>query len=75
MSDIGDYYNKVHKGVKVDPFLIAKLYGLSAATYNAMKKILRAGEGYGQKDRKRDLEEAIVSLQWELDYMEVQDAN
>ena len=64
-----DYYNKKYKGHKVDPYVIAELYGITDhAQFQALKKLLRAGADH--KDYKRDLEEARDAIDRKLEMLQ-----
>jgi transcription termination factor NusB len=61
VNSIGSYYAKFYKGIKIDPYRIFDLYGISnGAQQHAIKKLLRAGESV--KDLERDIDETIDSL-------------
>lgn len=61
-----NYYNKVFKGVKLDPYRIASLYGFNGGPReHILKKLLRGGE----KDGRNDLT-LIEELRLQLDRWE-----
>lgn len=56
------YYDKQIGGMRLDPYRIATIYGIThPAHFHAMKKILRAGEG--AKDLETDIDETIRTLE------------
>lgn len=65
-------YNGTWKGVKIDPYRICAVYGITdPAIQHAIKKLLRLGRG--TKDAQDDVEEAIQSLErWQE--MQAEDA-
>jgi len=66
---IPDYYRREWCG-KVDPYRIAALYGLTDhALFQALKKILAAGQR-GGKDQRQDIVEAIGALNRKLEMMD-----
>jgi len=47
------HYNKTFRGAKLDPYRIDRVYGnLEAPLFQAVKKLLRAGEKPGESKRK-----------------------
>lgn len=63
-----DYYNKSYKGVKVDPYRIASIYGITDhAMFQALKKLLRAGADH--KDLYQDLKEARDAIDRKLEML------
>lgn len=68
-----NHYARTFKGVEIDVYRIAKLYGITdPAIAHALKKLLRFGSGQ-HKDRAQDIAEAIQSLQrWQQ--MEAEDS-
>ena len=64
-----NYYNKTYKGYKIDPYVVAELYGITDhAQFQALKKLLRAGADH--KDYKRDLEEARDAIDRKLEMLQ-----
>lgn len=58
----GKHYSFTYKGVKIDPYRILKIYGITdPAHQHAIKKLLRAGQSV--KSLEQDIEETIVTLQ------------
>jgi len=69
-TDTGKHYRFEYKGIKLDPFRIAKIYGMeSFALMTVLKKILCAGNR-GHKDYKADILDCITALQRELEIVE-----
>jgi hypothetical protein len=65
-----NYYNKEIGGVRVDPYRLALIYGITDhALFHAWKKIMRAGNKPGNKKRK-EIKEAVQALQR---WLEIQD--
>ena len=63
------HYQFTYKGIKLDPYRILKVYGISdPAQQHAIKKLLRAGESV--KPLKEDIKEVIVSLTRWLEILE-----
>ena len=63
------HYQFTYKGIKLDPYRILKVYGISdPAQQHAIKKLLRAGESV--KSLKEDIKEVIVSLTRWLEMLE-----
>lgn len=61
--DTGKHYRFEYGGVKLDPYRIFRVYGITdPALQHAIKKLLVAG-GRGRKDVSQDIEESIQSLQ------------
>jgi hypothetical protein len=61
MSDSGAHYRYKYKGIKLDPYRILNIYGISdAAHQHAIKKLLRAGKSI--KPLKQDIQEVIDTL-------------
>jgi hypothetical protein len=59
--DTGTHYRFMYQGIKLDPFRIAKIYGITDfALQTILKKCLCAGER-GHKDKRRDLEDIITA--------------
>ena len=60
-KDLGAHYSFVYKGIKVDPYRIFEIYGITnGAQQHAIKKLLRAGKSVKSLDQ--DIAEVIVSL-------------
>ena len=69
-TDHGKHYRYEHKGVKLDPFRIAKIYGMqSFAMMTILKKCLCAGDR-GHKDYRQDLNDIICAAQRELEMLD-----
>lgn len=66
-------YSHYHKDVshlkKIDVYRVCRLWNVTGAKEHAVKKILCSGLR-GVKEAKQDIEEAIASLQRELQMME-----
>ena len=61
-----DYYNKTFKGIKLDPYRIASLYGINGGPReHILKKLLRGGDKDG-----RDSLTLIEELRLQLDRWE-----
>lgn len=59
---IGKHYAFRFKGLKLDPYRILQVYGISnPAQQHAIKKLLRAGQSV--KSLEQDIDEVIVTLQ------------
>jgi hypothetical protein len=55
--DAGAHYRKYYKGIELDPYRIAKIYGITDhMQFFILKKGLKAG-GRGHKDLRRDIED------------------
>ena len=60
--DHAKHYKYEDTGVKIDPYRILDVYGIThPAHQHAIKKLLRAGKSV--KDLDRDIEEVIMTLQ------------
>lgn len=65
--DSGSHYRKYYKGIQLDPYRIADVYGMTDhALFSALKKILAAGQR-GNKDSQRDITEARDALNRKLE--------
>lgn len=63
------HYSFEYKGVRMDPYRIFKIYGITdPAQQHAIKKLLRAGQS--TKSLKQDIAETILTLNRWLDMME-----
>ena len=61
---------KEYKGIKIDPFRIASIYGMTSfGMMTILKKCLCAGER-GYKDKKQDLLDIINAAQREIEMLE-----
>jgi len=70
VPDTGKHYRFKYKDIKLDPFRIAKIYGMeSFALMTVLKKILCAGNR-GGKDYKADIIDCITALKRELELIE-----
>ena len=68
--DTGQHYRYEYKGVKLDPFRIAKIYGLTSfAMQTILKKCLCAGNR-GHNDYRQDLEDIICAAQREIEMLD-----
>lgn len=64
-----DYYNKVYKGIKLDPYRIAEIYGITDhAMFQALKKLLVAGQR-GNKSVEQDITEARDALNRKIEML------
>lgn len=64
------FYPYTYKGIRLDPYRIADVYGITNhAQFSALKKVLCAG-GRGAKNREQDIREAIVALERMLEMAE-----
>lgn len=62
MSEEIDPYNVIIGGVRTDPMLIVKLYGITdMGIAQAIKKLLRCGKKH--KSKAQDVRDAITSLE------------
>jgi len=60
-KDLGAHYNFTYKNIKVDPYRIFEIYGITnAAQQHAIKKLLRAGKSV--KTLEQDIHEVKVTL-------------
>jgi len=61
MSDHGKHYKFQYSGIKLDPYRVLEVYGIThPAQQHAIKKLLRAGNSI--KDLKQDIKESIDTL-------------
>ena len=59
--DSGAHYRYSYRGVKMDPYRIIAVYGIThPAHQHALKKLLRAGRSV--KNQRQDVQEVIDSL-------------
>jgi hypothetical protein len=66
---LGAHYDYTYKGIKLDPYRIFKVYGITdPAQQHAAKKILRAGQSI--KNLKRDIREVIATCERWLEMLE-----
>jgi hypothetical protein len=66
-GDLGSHYRFTFHGYNLDPFAIAKVYGMkSFALMTVLKKVLVAGER-GHKDYLTDLRDCICALEREIE--------
>jgi len=69
-NDPGAHYRFMYKGIKLDPFRIARVYRMkSFAMMTILKKCLCAGDR-GHKDYKQDLLDIISACNRELEILE-----
>ena len=62
MSALDQHYKYSYNGVKLDPYRIFKVYGITCAPQQHLaKKALRAGEG--AKDLIQDIDEMILTCE------------
>ena len=62
MTDPGEHYRFSYKGIKLDPFRIAKIYGITDfGQATILKKALRMGTAH--KDREQDLRDIISAAE------------
>jgi hypothetical protein len=67
-SDSGAHYRYEYKGIKLDPYRILDVYGItSAPQQHAIKKLLRAGDSV--KGKEEDIKEVIDTLNRWLDML------
>lgn len=60
-KDLGAHYNFMYKNIKVDPYRIFEIYGITnAAQQHAIKKLLRAGKSV--KTLEQDIAEVQITL-------------
>ena len=60
--DAGAHYRYEYKGIKLDPFRIAKIYGITDfGQQTILKKALRMGTAH--KDREQDLKDIICAAE------------
>ena len=60
-KDLGAHYNFTYKNIKVDPYRIFEIYGITnAAQQHAIKKLLRAGKSV--KTLEQDIAEVRITL-------------
>lgn len=58
----GGHYKYDYKGIRLDPYRILKVYGITEAPQqHAIKKLLRCGKSV--KDQCQDIDEVIETLQ------------
>lgn len=74
MSAFAEKYPHYHKNVEglktIDYYRLCELFEITdQAVGHALKKLLAAGQR-GAKDQRKDIEEAIVSLQRKLEMMD-----
>lgn len=67
-NDPGQHYRYEYKGVKLDPFRIAMVYGITDfGQQTILKKALRMGTAH--KDRQQDLKDIICAAERMLEMM------
>lgn len=67
--DTGTHYRFEHKGIKLDPFRIAQIYGMTDfCMMTILKKTLCAGNR-GHKDFEQDLKDIICAAQRKLEML------
>ena len=72
-EDAGKHYRYSYKGINLDPFRIAEIYGITDfALLTILKKTLRGGRAH--KDLKQDLKDIICAAERKLEMME-EDSN
>ncbi len=63
------HYQYSYKGIKLDPYRILSVYGITCpAIQHAIKKLLRAGNSV--KDLEQDIQEVIDTLKRKLEMIE-----
>ena len=63
------HYQYSYKGIKLDPYRILSVYGVTCpAMQHAIKKLLRAGNSV--KDLEQDIQEVIDTLKRKLEMLE-----
>ena len=63
------HYQYSYKGIKLDPYRILSVYGVTCpAMQHAIKKLLRAGNSV--KDLEQDIKEVIDTLKRKLEMIE-----
>ena len=68
-KDLGKHYRFEYKGVKMDPYRILEVYGITnPAQQHLIKKALRAGKSV--KTLRQDVEELIVTANRWLQMMD-----
>jgi hypothetical protein len=66
-QDAGAHYRIQYKGFNLDPFRIAKIYGMTSfPMMTILKKVLCAGNR-GHKNYEQDLKDIICAVQRELE--------
>lgn len=65
----GVHYHRYFKGVKLDPFRIAKIYGMDAIGLTILKKTIATGKR-GYKDAKQDYLDIIGACNRAIEMME-----
>lgn len=69
-QDPGAHYRYEYRGIKLDPFRIAHIYGMTDnALFTILKKCLRAGRG-GHKNLRQDLLDIINAAQRRLEMLD-----
>lgn len=59
---LDNHYAHTYQGIKIDPYRICDLYGIThPAQQHAIKKLLRAGRSI--KSLEQDIDEVILCLQ------------
>lgn len=69
-----NHYKYSYKGIKLDPYRILSVYGITCpAQQHAIKKLLRAGNSV--KKLKQDIQEVIDALQRKLEMLKEDEEN
>lgn len=69
-KDPGKHYRFTYKGIKLDPYRIAKIFGMtSPILFTVLKKILVCGNR-GYKDYRQDVQDCINALTRELEMLD-----
>jgi len=69
-KDAGAHYRHEYKGLKLDPFRIARIYDMTGfPEQTILKKVLKLGER-GAKDKRQDLLDIICAAQRALEIMD-----
>lgn len=62
MSELSKHYNFEYKGIRLDPYRVLQVYGITdPAQQHAVKKLLRAGKSV--KPLRQDIQEVILTLE------------
>lgn len=69
-KSIDGHYNFNHKGLRIDPNFVSRLWGITSLPINTvLKKLARSGRG-GYKDKRQDIKDCINALEHELKLMD-----
>lgn len=68
-ADPGAHYRFTYQGIKLDPFRLAAIYGMTDMAYmTVLKKVLCAGKR-GYKDEVQDIKDMISALNRKLEML------